>query len=136
MVASSLRKALLPAIFAPNTLVLRFPSSYNSEREHCQQPANVARVEEVLRRITGHGWNVRIESAGGEADSAKKTSDETDNVQSRYKRQRAEALKEPLVRRTVEVLGAQLVEVDEGFGGASGSSPERGDEPDPEEPEA
>ncbi len=136
MVASSLRKGQLPAIFAPNTLVLRFPSSYNSEREHCQQPANVARVEEVLRRITGHGWNVRIESAGGDADSAKKTSDETDNVQSRYKRQRAEALKEPLVRRTVEVLGAQLVDVDEGFGGPSGPSPERGDEPDREEHEA
>ena len=78
----------------------------------------------------------RLVSAGGDADSAKKTSDETDKLQSRYKRQRAEALKEPLVRRTVEVLGAQLVEVDEGFGATSASSPERDDEPDREEHEA
>src|SRR5207249_8349338 len=48
MLASALRKAQLPAIFGPNTLVLHFPSSYNSERQHCQQPANVARVEEAL----------------------------------------------------------------------------------------
>jgi len=136
MLASALKKAHLPAIFGPNTLVLRFAAGYNSEREDCQRPANVARVEEVLRRITGHGWNVRIDSASGDADSAKKASDETENLQSRSKRQRAEALKEPLVRRAVEVLGAQLVEVDEGFGTTPAPSPDRGDEADTEEHEA
>jgi DNA polymerase-3 subunit gamma/tau len=135
MFGSVLRKAELPAIFAPNTLVLRFPSSYNSEREHSQQPANVARVEEVLRRIIGHGWNVRIESAGGDADSAKTATVEPENLQSRYRRQRAEALKEPLVKRAMDVLGAQLVDVDENFGVASHSPPERGDEAENEEHE-
>jgi DNA polymerase-3 subunit gamma/tau len=136
MLASVLKKAQLPAIFGPNTLVLRFPSSYNSEREHCQQPANVARVEEVLRRITAHGWNVRIESTGGDGESAKKAPDDTENPQSRYRRQRVEAMNEPLVRRAMEVLGAQLVDVDEGFGLAPGTPPDRGDEPDSEEHEA
>jgi DNA polymerase-3 subunit gamma/tau len=136
MFASVLRKAELPAIFAPNTLVLRFPSSYNSEREHCQQPANVARVEELLRKTTGHGWNVRIESAGGDADSAKTAPVEPENQQSRYRRQRAEALKEPLVKRAIDVLGAQLVEVDEDFGVASNPPPGRGGEAEGEEHEA
>jgi DNA polymerase-3 subunit gamma/tau len=135
MFGSVLRKAQLPAIFAPNTLVLRFPSGYNSERQHCQQPANVARVEDVLGRITGHGWNIRIESAGGEADSAPKAIDETEKLPSRYRRQRAEALKEPLVKRAMEILGAQLVEVDEGFGVAPVPSPERMDEPERQEQE-
>jgi len=136
MVANSLRKAQLPAIFGPNTLVLRFAPSYNSEREHCQQPANVARVEEVLRKITRQGWNVRIESASGAAEDTRKAADETENPQSRSKRQRAEALKEPLVRRAVEVLGAQLVEVDEGFGAPAATSANGGEEPDCEEHEA
>ena len=34
-------------------------------------------------------------------------------------RERAEALKEPMVKRAMEVLGAQLVDVDEGFATAS-----------------
>ena len=136
MFAGVLRKAQLPAIFAPNTLVLRFPPSYNSERQHCQQPTNVARLEEVLGRITGQRWSVRVESAAGEGDSAKKAIPETENLPSRYRRQRAEALKEPLVKRAMEILGAQLVDVDDGFAAAPSLSPDQADEPDCEEHEA
>jgi DNA polymerase-3 subunit gamma/tau len=136
ILASRLKKADLPAIFAPNSLVLRFPSSYNSERDHCQQPASVARVEEVLRKITAHGWNVRIESTGADADTGKKAGAETEHSPSRYRRQRADALKEPLVQRAMEVLGAQLVDVEEGFGAASDMTPDRGEESNGEEHEA
>jgi DNA polymerase-3 subunit gamma/tau len=136
MLGSHLKKADLPAIFAPNTLVLRFPSSYNSEREHCQQPASVARVEDVLRRITTHGWNVRIESTGTDAAAARQVPDDPEQLQSRYRRQRADALKEPLVQRAMEVLGAQLVEVDEGFGAGQDMPFDQGDEPEGKEHEA
>jgi DNA polymerase-3 subunit gamma/tau len=134
ILASVLRKTQLPAIFGPNTLVLRFPSSYNSERQYCQD--NVAQVEAVFARMTGRAWNVRIESASGDADSAKNMAGDTENQQSRYRRQRAAAAKEPLIKRAMETLGAQFVDIDEGFGSAPASSANRSEEPEREEPEA
>jgi DNA polymerase-3 subunit gamma/tau len=134
MLASDLEKAEIPAISGPNALVLRFPVGYNPEREHCQEPARVARVEELLRKLTGRAWNLRIESLGGNAAaSPPPAAEETVSSQSRYRRQRAEALQEPLVKRAMELLGAQIVHVDEGFGAAPGASPERADSTEEEE---
>jgi hypothetical protein len=135
ILAKELEKAGLPAIFGPNTLVLRFPASYNSHRERCQAPGNVEQVERTLRAITGHPCNVRIEAAGGEqpATAKDRPTEDTENSQSRYRRQRSEAVKEPLIRRAMEVLGAQLVDMDEGFGTAPAGSPERPEPSDAEE---
>src|SRR5262249_13815070 len=121
-----LAKAGPPAISGPNTLVLRFGPGYNSAQEHCQAPAKVARVEEALRKVTGQPCVFRIESNAAQASGAAAGAAEPEeNTQSRYRRQRAEALKEPLVKRAVEVLGAQLLDVDEGFGVAASPVPER-----------
>jgi hypothetical protein len=78
----------------------------------------VARVEEILKRITGLGINLRVELVGGTGTipSTVPGQDDPGATVSPYKRQRSEALKEPLVKKAMEVLGAQLVEVDEGFG--------------------
>src|SRR5439155_10840322 len=134
MLGSQLEKASDVAISGPNTLVLRFPMSYNFEREHCQEPASVARIEEVLRRITGRAWNIRMESLGGSAAAspAPAAGDEA-NSQSRYRHQRAEALQEPLVKRAIDVLGAQIVQVDDGFGAAPPTSAERAEGSEAEE---
>jgi DNA polymerase III subunit gamma/tau len=116
MHASDLQKAGPPAISGPNALVLRFPPSYNLAQEHCQTPAKMARVEEVLRKITGHPVVFRIEAAAGAASpAAEQAAEDEEKTPSRYQKQRAEALKEPMVKRAMEVLGAQLVDVDEGF---------------------
>src|SRR5207244_1810948 len=105
MLGSELEKAGLPAILGPNALVLRFPASYNSHREHCQEPARLGKVGSALRKVTGQPCSLRIESASGDAAVAKeKVADETENQQSRYRRQRTEATKEPLVKRAMEVL--------------------------------
>jgi DNA polymerase-3 subunit gamma/tau len=134
MMASNLEKAGLPAISGPNTLVLRFPIGYNFEREHCQQPTNVARVEDALRKITGAGCNLRVESAGSDAAAMQaKSAEDAENSQSRYRRQRMEAMREPLVKRAVEVLGAQLMDVDEGFGATPSPSSERNEGEEVEE---
>jgi len=135
MLASDLSKAVLPAIPAPNTLVIRFPMSYNAAREHCQQPANMARVEEMLSRITGQACKVRIESIGGDVGPGNDSvAEPAENVQSRYRRLRTDAMQEPLVKRAMEVLGAQLVDVDEGFGGTQQPiSAERGEASESEE---
>lgn len=135
MMRSELEKAGVPAIFGPNTLVLRFPSEYNAQREHCQDPKRVERVEGLLQELTGQAITLRIESGGATAPPKEQPAapHETDSSQSRSRRQRDETLQEPLVKRAVEALGAQVVRVDEGFGAASLASAERTAEPDREE---
>ena len=135
MLAGALEKSGLPAIFAPNTLVIRFPPDYNSGREHCQNPASVTRIEDVLRKLTGHPVSVRFEV--GKSDSATPVTsapaEEGQDSQSRYRRVRAEAMKEPFIKRAMEVLGAQLVDVEEGFGGSTAATAERNETTDSEE---
>jgi hypothetical protein len=124
MMRSELEKAGVPAIFGPNTLVLRFGSEYNSQREYCQDPRRVEKLEGVVRSLTGQTVTLRIESGGGGPEAANRpaaAAEETDNSQSRHRRQRDEAQR------------AQIVRVDEGFGAAPGPSAERAEETDREE---
>jgi DNA polymerase-3 subunit gamma/tau len=131
ILAGNLGKAEVPAISGPNTLVVRFPISYNAAQEHCEQPSNVAKVEEALRKVIGRSCHLRIETVAGEGTA--KAVEDSDNSQSRYRRQRSEAIKVPLVKRAVEILGAQLVDVEEGFGDAPATPPERVEPADGEE---
>ncbi|HEV3448157.1 MAG TPA: DNA polymerase III subunit gamma/tau [Gemmataceae bacterium] len=134
MLASDLGKAGLPAISGPNTLVLRFPNGYNAAREYCQKPANTERVETALRKLTGQAWNLRVEAlTGNGAEAAPQAAEPTEEAQSRYRRQRAEALKEPLIKAAVEVLGAQLMDVEDGFGSTVPATSERVEATDGEE---
>src|SRR5262249_5516865 len=112
-------------IFAPNTLVIRFAAPYNSEREHCSEPTRVIRMEEILLRITGQPCKVRVENAAGSAlaNSPKPAGEPVESI-SPYRGQRAEASQEPLLKRAIEVLGAQIVQVDDGFGAAPTPAPE------------
>ena len=71
-------------------------------------------------------------AANGEATQAK-PAEETEEAQSRYRRQRSEALKEPLIKSAVELLGAQLIDVEDGFGSVEATVAERVEAPDGEE---
>ncbi|HKB42306.1 MAG TPA: DNA polymerase III subunit gamma/tau, partial [Gemmataceae bacterium] len=122
--ASQLNKSNFHAIFGPNTLVIRFPAGYDKEREHCQAPDRVRKVEETLQKVTGRAWTLRVEAGGAPANGASAEASgqpprETENSLTRARRQREEAENEPLIRRAIEVLGAQLVRVDEGFNTAA-----------------
>jgi DNA polymerase-3 subunit gamma/tau len=117
MLASELEKASAVAISAPNTLVLRFPARYNLVREQCQEPSRVARVEEALRRVTGQACVLRFETGGAEPLASPLLAEEAPEASlSRSRRLRAEAMKQPLLKRAMDLLGAQIVHVDEGFG--------------------
>ena len=119
MLRNELEKAELPAISGPNTLVIRFPARYNQAREFCQEPGRVARLEELLRRLTGQSCQLRVEAVGGSPPGeSPEAADDPVNSPSRYRRQRAEAAQEPLLKRAIDVLGAQIVHVDDGFGAA------------------
>jgi len=123
--ASNLEKAESVAISGPNTLVIRFPARYNLHRDHCQEPTCVARTEEALKKLTGKAWSLRVESGSRDAVVAPAQAADAENSQSRYRRQRTEALQEPLVKRAIERLGAQIVQADEGFGSAPSEAVER-----------
>jgi DNA polymerase-3 subunit gamma/tau len=133
ILARHLEKAASVAILGPNALVLRFPAQYNAHHDVCQEPVNVARLEEAFRKVTGHTGSFRLESASTEAAVASAAAAVADNSPSRYRRQRTEALQEPLVKRAHEVLGAQIVHVDEGFGAAPAENAERTETTDTEE---
>lgn len=134
MLGSHLERAGEPAISGPNTLVLRFPGGYNSDRDYCQQSSSVARLEEALKRVTGQNWNIRVESATVVEETAPAASEpEEAGSQSRYRRQRAEAVQEPLIKRAIDVLGAQIVRVDDYAGSPSQAAQERTDAAEGEE---
>ncbi len=123
--ASDLKCASFPAISGPNTLAIRFSPVYNRQREACQAPERVRKLEEALQKATGRAWSVRIESDGSGGNGTSPGPDgpprETENSLERARRQREEAENDPMIRRAIEVLGAQVVRVDEGWG----ATPER-----------
>jgi DNA polymerase-3 subunit gamma/tau len=120
LMANALGKAGLPAIFGPNALAIRFPASYNKEREYCQEPTRLAKIEAVLARVTGQAWSLRVESTAGPAPAAPTSvPDKPEATPVRPRRNdRSEAEKEPLIKRALEVLGGQILQVAEGFGAA------------------
>jgi hypothetical protein len=94
-------------------------------------------MEEILRRITGQECHVRVESAaGGTSPNYPEPAGEPAPTISPYRRQRAEASQEPLLKRAIELLGAQIVQMDDGFGAAPMLTPSGGGDETPEVEEA
>jgi DNA polymerase III subunit gamma/tau len=123
MFSSKLQGAGFPAIIGPNTLVLSFPPGYNEAREYCQEAGRVSKVEELLRKITGQPWQLRLESVSGVAADVDPTAGHLTPPPPRHRRPRAEALQEPLLKRAIDVLGAQVLHADEEFGAAPTAGP-------------
>ncbi len=120
LMANDLVKAGLPAIFGPNALAIRFPAAYNKERDYCQEASRLAKVEAALHRITGQAWTLRVESLAGSAPAVPAPTTEAPKpAPARPPRNnREEAEKEPLIQRALDVLGAQILRLPDGFGSA------------------
>jgi hypothetical protein len=114
MLARSLEKGGLPAISAPNNLVLRSSIDYNGAKEQ---------VEAALKELTGQPWVLQVEDL---SDTASLNSP---SVASPRRNAREEAEKLPLVKRAIDVLGASLQRVDEGFGLLSSAGTNADDAP-------
>jgi DNA polymerase-3 subunit gamma/tau len=138
LLARSLEKAGLPAIIAPNNLVLRFPMAYNLAKEHCQDPSCSASVEAALRELTGQPWVLRVEILAGSTGASPAEPDDSPNGNSsaapssapaarRHPRDEVEKL--PLIQRALDVLGASFQRVDEGFGTPADARPNPNDAP-------
>jgi DNA polymerase-3 subunit gamma/tau len=114
LLARSLEKGGLPAIFAPNNLVLRSSIDYNGAKDL---------VEAALKDLTGQRWSLQVEDI---SDAANLNSP---GVASPRRNAREEAEKLPLVKRAIDVLGASLQRVDEGFGSISSGGTNADDPP-------
>jgi DNA polymerase-3 subunit gamma/tau len=116
--AGFLEKAGLPAISGPNALVLRFSSSYTLEQEYCSETDRVARIEEELAARFGRHCKLRIELATDGQTSPSETKVDSGTA-SRSRGWRTDAVLDSLSKRAMEVLAAQVLQRDEGFGVAA-----------------
>ena len=107
-----LDRAGLPAISGPNRLVLRFPLAYNRQCEFCSDPARLNRVLDALERLTGQNWDLRLETAPGLNGHARPEPPTGVPVAT-------PDLRHPLVQSVIDVLGAKVLQVDDGFGQAA-----------------
>jgi DNA polymerase-3 subunit gamma/tau len=129
---SVLRNCELPAISAPNTLVLRASTGYNALRE------NVARIEEMMRKVVGAAWRVQVEAwqnPPSKAPQAHTTSATAPPLPSSQRQWADLVAREPLLQRAVEVLGAQRVQCDPEFAVAPSSPADAGPEEESASPD-
>jgi DNA polymerase-3 subunit gamma/tau len=112
MRGTQLRSAGLPAILGPNALVIRFPTGYSSAYESCASESGTEVIRQALKRASGKEWTVRFEqTAGADAGLASPGTTPPPRPEQRAK----DLLQLPLFRKAADVLGAQLVRVDDGF---------------------
>jgi DNA polymerase III subunit gamma/tau len=103
------------AISGPNALVVSFPAGYNPPSD-----AQRGQLEALLEGITGRRPSLRFDVSTTAAMPMR--SEPTESPSQKRRRQQEAAMKEPLLARAVEVLGAQLVSMDDGFGEAKAAA--------------
>jgi DNA polymerase III subunit gamma/tau len=122
------------AISGPNALVLRFPSGYNATLDSNGQ----ARLTALVHKVIGPNVSLRLENGSSPIGPAKSAATpvpasagspqvapaETAEVPgNRLKRQRGEVARLPLVKKAMDVLGAQVMNLDEDFATSSPAAP-------------
>lgn len=105
-----LAAAVEQAIPGPGVLVVRYPRGYNPPDD-----ARRGQIEELLAKATGEKWQVRVEATVAPAAAPGRT-EVVESPMQRRRRQQDEILKLPVPARARELLGAQLVDMDESFG--------------------
>jgi DNA polymerase III subunit gamma/tau len=117
ILSNVLKNSPLPAISGPNTLVISVPNSYTLQSDSRQVPSRIGRIEEELRKLTGLPYQLRVETTSINETSESLVEPRTgERSASRRVGHRAEASQEPLVKYAMDVLEAQLLQVEEGFG--------------------
>ncbi|HMP03227.1 MAG TPA: DNA polymerase III subunit gamma/tau [Gemmatales bacterium] len=103
-----LQKVVRQNVQPPNVLTITFPAGCARERERCQAPDRVERIQRELKRVTGLDVQVRFE-IGTEAAVAPVPSETGPSPRQRIGQ-------DPLVKAAIDQLGAQLMHFDPDFG--------------------
>jgi DNA polymerase-3 subunit gamma/tau len=107
------------AIFGPNSLVIKFSPVYSDSKATCEAEANVQRIQDGFKRVTGRAVAVRFEvdasaAARPMANGAVVGTGSGAVVPPPGDRKRALSTL-PLFRKATEALGAQIWHVDDDF---------------------
>ncbi|MFL5240936.1 MAG: DNA polymerase III subunit gamma/tau [Gemmataceae bacterium] len=130
LLASQLKNCPLPAISGPNTLVISVPNGYTHLSDGRQNLGRLGRIEEALRKLTGHSYQLRVETTSTRETTESLEASRAEGLHApRRVDRRAEASQEPLLKYAMEALEAQVLQIDEGFGSVAASNAA---EPDPE----
>ncbi|MBX9626271.1 MAG: DNA polymerase III subunit gamma/tau [Gemmataceae bacterium] len=133
ILGNQLRSVQSHAIFGPNALAIRFGPRYNQAYEACASEANVQRLQDALRAITGQPIAVRVELTAdtvAAADEPRPVRDATPVAD-----RRKQVLDLPLIKKARDVFGAQVTRIDDDFTPVARAAPAR-PEPDAETPDA
>jgi DNA polymerase-3 subunit gamma/tau len=115
ILANHLKFALPPAIFGPNSLAIRFHSSYNHAYEACATDQNLQRLQDGLRKLTGQPCVVRFETpVSGPPPAGTKTTPPAP-VANQAAERKKQLMGLPLFKKASEALGAQIWHVDDEF---------------------
>lgn len=106
-VQSDLEKVVRRTVVPPATLLLTFPKNCVKERERCQQPERLNRMEAALRKLTGQ--NIRVQFEIG-TEAAKSPPSQTQTATARQR-----VIQQPLVKAAMDQLGAELMQFDPDF---------------------
>ncbi len=104
---------LLPAIIGPNALAIRFPNGYTAALEYLREERNGEEIRKTLKKITGGDWQVRFEEMPADPKAVPTPSSNGRGGGAASKRN--DLLELPFIRAAVEILGAQLTKVEDGF---------------------
>jgi DNA polymerase-3 subunit gamma/tau len=120
ILSNELRKIDDIAIIGPNALVLRIAAGYNDSGNQYLDDSRLRKVEEVLAKIVGQPCSLRLETTELKPGEAKPAEAEPGLPSSaKRQRQRSEVAQDPLVGKAMQVLGGQIVQMDEEFGAAN-----------------
>ena len=112
-IRSDLRQASV-AIFGPNGLVLSVSRRYNRPGSVFTEPTQLAKVIETLHRIVP-ACTLRIDWVQDASEPVASKS-ATAQAMGQQRHMRAEWLQLALVKKAADILGAQIMRADEGFG--------------------
>src|SRR5262245_45859887 len=107
ILANHLKFASSYANFGPNALAIRFAPVYNANQAACATEANVQRIQETLKRVTGQAISVRIEK-----DDSAKAPEQAPAAAPPAPVQASDRKKQlltlPLFKKASQALGAQI----------------------------
>ena len=105
---------------------------YNGSGSLFQDATRLTKIEEALSQIVGQPCTLRVEWADDPAESTAKTPTAATGQQ---RQQRADLLLIPFVKKVTEILNAQIIKADDGFGALGVARPEAAESAEPPEDE-
>lgn len=113
---SELRRIQNTAIFAPNTLVFSVPRRYNAPGSLFLDQSKLSKVAEIVSRIIGQACRVRVEWTEDATDLSPTGKSQSAAAMGQQRQLRSELLQIPFVKKVSDVLSAQIIKADDGFG--------------------